>query len=97
MKVCQHPGENRVGCHKFCVACPDMAISPQDAITESSSPPETTAFDEVSVADINRRWHTFHDRGAHDYTDEGCRVLAEHAFRDIPVLLAELARRGLAN
>lgn len=28
-------------------------------------------------------------RSADDYTDAGCRVLAEHAFRDIAALLAE--------
>lgn len=47
---------------------------------------------------IRARWDTSHDRGADDYTDEGCRVLAEAAFRDVPALLAEIERlqRGRA-
>lgn len=39
---------------------------------------------------IALRWSTIHDRGAHDYTDAGCRVLAEHAFRDVASLLTEV-------
>lgn len=39
---------------------------------------------------IERRWSTHHDRGAYDYTDGGCRILAEHAFRDVAALLAAL-------
>lgn len=47
---------------------------------------------------IRARWDTSHDRDARDYTDEGCRVLAEAAFRDVPALLAEIERlqRGRA-
>ena len=41
---------------------------------------------------IRARWDTSHDRTADDYTDEGCRVLARAAFRDVPVLLAEVER-----
>ncbi len=39
---------------------------------------------------VRARWDTSHDRGAHDYTDEGCRILAEAAFRDIATLLARI-------
>jgi hypothetical protein len=43
---------------------------------------------------IQRRWSTDggmgNDRSADDYTDAGCRVLAEAAFRDVPSLVAEL-------
>ena len=41
--------------------------------------------------EIERRWSTHHDRGAHDYTDAGCRVLAEAAFKDVRILLDLLA------
>lgn len=41
---------------------------------------------------IRERWDTSHDRSADDYTDEGCRVLAEAAFRDVPILLDEVER-----
>lgn len=41
---------------------------------------------------IRVRWSMHYNRGAHDYTDEGCRVLAEHGFRDVNALLAALAR-----
>lgn len=44
----------------------------------------------LDVDAIRARWDNSHDRGAHDYTDEGCRVLAEAAFRDVPALLAEM-------
>lgn len=39
------------------------------------------------IAEIAARWSSDYDRGAHDYTDEGCRVLAEAAFGDIAYLL----------
>src|SRR3954468_10820122 len=41
---------------------------------------------------ISRRWYMGYDRGAHDYTDAGCRVLAEHGFADVAALLAECSR-----
>ena len=41
---------------------------------------------------IRRRWATSYDRGAHDYTDEGCRILAERAFKDVRILFAALDR-----
>lgn len=41
----------------------------------------------TDLAAIRQRWSTEYDRGAHDYEDAGCRVLAEHAFRDVPLLL----------
>jgi len=41
---------------------------------------------------IARRWSTDggmgNPRSADDYTDSGCRLLAEHAFRDVAALLA---------
>ena len=43
-----------------------------------------------TVKAIERRWSTTHDRGAHDYTDEGCRILAEGAFKDVRILLSAL-------
>lgn len=48
-----------------------------------------TRVPDIDVQAIRRRWSTYHDRSADDYTDAGCRVLAEHAFRDVPALLAE--------
>jgi hypothetical protein len=56
-------------------------------MTESLRP--VPAFD---LSGVKRRWSTYHDRGAHDYNDVGCRVLAEHAFRDVPALLDEIER-----
>lgn len=44
------------------------------------------------VSAIQRRWSTEYDRQASDYTDAGCRVLAEHAFADVAVLLAQVQR-----
>src|SRR3954447_13773513 len=46
----------------------------------------------ADFAAISRRWYMGYDRGAHDYTDAGCRVLAEHGFRDVHSLLAECER-----
>jgi hypothetical protein len=46
--------------------------------------------DHAVIEVIERRWSTAHDRGAHDYTDEGCRILAERAFKDVPILLAHI-------
>ena len=44
------------------------------------------------MGDIAKRWRTDYDRSAADYTDAGCRVLAEHGFRDVAALLAALTR-----
>lgn len=57
---------------------------------ESRTAPESRV-EELEA--IYRRWSTDYDRGAHDYTDAGCRVLAEHAFRDIHTLLARCAAK----
>ena len=46
---------------------------------------------------IKRRWHTDDGRGAHDYADEGCRVLTEHAFRDVAALVSRCAELETAN
>lgn len=43
-------------------------------------------------AAIAKRWTSMYDRGAHDYTDAGCRVLAEHGFRDVNDLLDTIDR-----
>lgn len=48
-------------------------------------------FPPEPAAPPGRIWRTDYDRGAHDYTDAGCRILAEHAFRDIPRLLDALS------
>lgn len=46
---------------------------------------------------IARRWSTYggmgNDRSAADYSDAGCRILAEHGFRDANALLAALRER----
>ncbi|WKW86326.1 hypothetical protein SEA_BUDSKI_47 [Gordonia phage Budski] len=43
---------------------------------------------------IERRWSTDggmgNPRGAEDYTDAGCRIFAEHGFRDVPALIARI-------
>lgn len=50
----------------------------------------------VPLDAIRRRWSTYggmgNSRGAEDYTDAGCRVFAEHGFRDVPALLGEVER-----
>jgi hypothetical protein len=51
-----------------------------------------TTSTRLDLSAINARWDTSHDRDADDYTDEGCRVLARSAFRDVPALLAEVER-----
>ena len=46
------------------------------------------------LAEIERRWSPNggmdNPRSADDYTDAGCRMLAEHAFRDVSLLLRAL-------
>lgn len=43
---------------------------------------------------IAARWCEYggmgNPRSADDYTDAGCRILAEHGFRDIPALIARV-------
>lgn len=55
----------------------------------------------TDLAAIHRRWSTYggmgNPRGAEDYTDAGCRVLAEHAFRDVNDLLHYIEQHALAN
>lgn len=51
---------------------------------------------ELDLAPIRRRWSRYggmgNDRSADDYTDKGCRRLAESAFHDAPLLVAEVER-----
>lgn len=52
----------------------------------------------ADLTEVRRRWSTLPGGGADAYTDAGCRVLAEHAFRDVPELLAEVDRlRGVCQ
>ena len=49
----------------------------------------------ADIDSIRRRWSTDggmgNERSADDYTDAGCRILAQQAFRDVNELLAVVA------
>lgn len=49
---------------------------------------------ELDLDAIEARWSTNggmgNPRGAEDYTDAGCRIFAEHGFRDVPELVARV-------
>ena len=49
---------------------------------------------ELDLAAIANRWSTYggmgNPRSADDYTDAGCRIFAEHGFRDVPALVARV-------
>jgi hypothetical protein len=51
----------------------------------------------MELAAIAARWSEYGGMGnphsADDYTDAGCRIFAEHGFRDVPALLAVLRER----
>lgn len=79
MAECRRIDPNHVGPHCGCAG---------DACALDA--PRPTSELAADVPAIARRWHTYHGRGAHDYTDAGCRILAEHAFRDMPALVARV-------
>lgn len=49
---------------------------------------------ELDLDAIANRWSTYggmgNPRSADDYTDVGCRIFAEHGFRDVPALVARV-------
>ncbi|QDK02845.1 hypothetical protein SEA_SQUIDDLY_95 [Gordonia phage Squiddly] len=49
---------------------------------------------ELDLAAIANRWSTYggmgNPRSADDYTDAGCRIFAEHGFRDVPALVSRV-------
>lgn len=55
---------------------------------------DALAADPLDLAVIGRLWSRDggmgNERSEEDYSDEGCRVLARHAFRDVNDLLAEV-------
>lgn len=49
----------------------------------------------LDLGAIRRRW--IRSATADDYTDAVCRTLTEHAFRDVPALIAEVERLRADN
>ncbi|QDH92360.1 hypothetical protein SEA_SPOOKY_94 [Gordonia phage Spooky] len=49
---------------------------------------------DIDLDAIEARWSTYggmgSPRGAEDYTDAGCRIFAEHGFRDVPALVSRV-------
>jgi hypothetical protein len=70
--------------HAAAVPALDRLVSELQRLQDEAIVREREQKERLAIA---RRWQTTHDRGAHDYTDAGCRILAEHAFRDIAFLL----------
>ncbi|QYC53713.1 hypothetical protein SEA_LEROY_47 [Gordonia phage Leroy] len=56
--------------------------------------PQNADIPGIDLDAIERRWSTDggmgNPRGAEDYTDAGCRIFAEHGFRDVPALIARI-------
>ncbi len=75
--------------------CPPDGPTPDVPVIDRVPPVEET------LRAVRHRWSTYggmgNAKGADDYTDAGCRLLAEHAFRDVAYLLSLLDAYGGAS